>query len=147
MSAVVATAPARQLRRSLGPMAWAVLEDLALDAQRDDRGALTAATNVRRLAANLGVSKDAAARALGRLLDAGLVLRLPPRRHAEGTFGPICYRLCADRLVGLELLHGPAGTDSAGQEAPAAGRAQKMARRSTRSAAQAALFDLAPPAG
>lgn len=97
------TADSRRLRRELGPTAWAVLEDLALDAALDDGRRLMAGTNVRRVAAHLGVSKDAAARALGRLLDAGLVVRHVSGHRADGTFGPVAYELLAERMAGLHL--------------------------------------------
>ena len=96
------TADSRRLRRELGPTAWAVLEDVVLDAQADD-GRLMAGTNVRRLSAHLGVSKDAAARALGRLLDAGLVVRHHSGHRADGTFGPVAYELVAERMSGVHL--------------------------------------------
>jgi hypothetical protein len=44
----------RAVKRAVGLMAWAVLEDIALDARIDDRGRLVAETTVRRIAANLG---------------------------------------------------------------------------------------------
>ncbi len=59
-------------------MAWAILEDIALDAHLNDHGRLVATTNVRRIADNLGVSKNTVATHLARLRDAGFVL------HEEG---------------------------------------------------------------
>jgi hypothetical protein len=69
--------------RAVCTTAWAVLCELALDAEADAHGHLMAHTNVRRIAANLGISKDTAARALGGLVDAGLVVR-HCRRGAGG---------------------------------------------------------------
>ncbi len=80
----------RQAHRTLGTTAWAVLEDVALDAQLDDHGRLLAVTNVRRIALQLGISKDTAARALGRLADAGLVERQHRRDHT-GAFTASVY--------------------------------------------------------
>jgi hypothetical protein len=74
------TAAARKLWRAVGTTAWAVLCDVALDAEPDSEGRLVAATNVRRIADHLGISKDTAARALARLHDAGLI-----GRQAEAT--------------------------------------------------------------
>ena len=63
-------------------MAWAILEDITLDAHLDVEGRLVADTNVIRIAANLGVSKNTVATHLTRLRDAGFVL------HEEGHHDP-----------------------------------------------------------
>jgi DNA-binding transcriptional ArsR family regulator len=97
------TADSRRLRRQLGPTAWAALEDLALDAALDGGRRLMAGTNARRVAAHLGVSKDAAARALSRLRDAGLVVRHDAGHRADGTFGPVAYELVVGSLEGVAL--------------------------------------------
>ena len=68
----------RHVKRAVGVMAWAILEDIALDAHIDQAGRLVATTNVRRIADNLGVSKNTVATHLCRLRDAGFVL------HEEG---------------------------------------------------------------
>jgi hypothetical protein len=86
-SGVLVTAGARKLCRAVGTTAWAVLADIALDAEADSEGRLVAATNVRRIAADLGISKDTAARALGRLVDAGLVVRHCRRGAARRSLG------------------------------------------------------------
>lgn len=109
----------------------------------DATGRLVAATNVRRLAVNLGVSKDAAARALGRLLDAGVVVRLPASRQAGGTFGPIAHLVCSERLEGL-VVHGASEAvqvvaGDIGAARPA--RRQDRLTRARTVAAQAPLFD------
>jgi hypothetical protein len=49
-SGVLVTAGARKLCRAVGTTAWAVLADIALDAESDPEGRLVAATNVRRIA-------------------------------------------------------------------------------------------------
>ncbi len=54
---LVVTAASRGARADLGPTAWAVLEDLALDGQSDPEGHLVAAANVRRIAIHLGISR------------------------------------------------------------------------------------------
>jgi hypothetical protein len=76
--------------RAVGTTAWAVLADIALDAEADAHGNLVAATNVRRIADHLGISKDTAARALGRLVDAGLVGRESSPRQS-GRFPTSAY--------------------------------------------------------
>ena len=60
---IVVSAEAARTRRALGPLVWTVLEELALGADRDGPGELTVGTSVRRLAAELRVAKDTAARA------------------------------------------------------------------------------------
>ena len=87
------TAAGRAVCRAVGTTAWAVLADIALDTEADAHGHLVAATNVRRIAAN--ISKDTAARALARLVDAGLVVR-HRRRGASGHFLRSCYELRLD---------------------------------------------------
>src|SRR5207248_4256942 len=71
---IVLADDARRLRRLLGATAWAALEDLLTDAASAD-DELTACSNVRRVAAQVGVSKDTAARAISRLIRAGIVER------------------------------------------------------------------------
>jgi hypothetical protein len=85
-SGVLVTAGARKLCRAVGATAWAVLCDIALDAEADAHGNLVAATNVRRIAGDLGISKDTAARALARLTNAGLIgpERPSPERSIHG---------------------------------------------------------------
>jgi hypothetical protein len=62
--------------RRLGPLAWAVLEDLALGAHSDTAG-WVAPVGVRHVAAAIGVNKDTAARAVAVLGAAGLVTLMP----------------------------------------------------------------------
>ena len=65
--------PSREVKRAVKLIAWAVLEDIAFDAGIDDRGRLVANINVRRIADNLGLSKNAVAKYLGRLREHGFV--------------------------------------------------------------------------
>ncbi len=65
----------RQVKRTVGLVAWAILDDIALDATLDGDGRLVASTNVRRIATNLGIKKDTAAKHLARLRDYGFVLQ------------------------------------------------------------------------
>lgn len=93
-----------ELRRSLGIAAWAVLEDVALDSVVDESGRLVAVTNVRRIAARLGISKDTAAAALARLAGRGLVERRSVGRSDGGRFGRSVYAVCLDDSVGIATL-------------------------------------------
>ncbi len=76
----------RALRRSLGPPAWAVLAELHLDAVPGGTDARVGATSARRIAAQLGISKDTAARALRRRTAAAIVRRRPQATSAGGRF-------------------------------------------------------------
>lgn len=82
-------AAATVVRRALTPSTWLVLEELARTA--GDGGVAT--TNVRQLAVDLGMSKDTAARALQRLVAAGLVERTEIRDMDTERFGSVAYRV------------------------------------------------------
>jgi DNA-binding transcriptional ArsR family regulator len=105
VAGLLVTPESRQARRRLGTTAWAVLEDVALDAYRDDHGRLLAVTNVRRIACHLGISKDTAARALVRLADAGLVER-QRLRNDTGAFTASVYVVHLVESSGLAHLAG-----------------------------------------
>jgi hypothetical protein len=60
------------LQRRLGPLAWTVLQHLALACHRTE-GGWAAAVGVRDIAFSIGVTKDTAARAVSTLRAAGLV--------------------------------------------------------------------------
>ena len=79
-------------RRELGPLAWFVLEELALRALPGEAGVLSAPAGVRDLAAALSVSKDTAARGVARLIDKHIVRREIQRDRA-GRFGSSRYVL------------------------------------------------------
>jgi hypothetical protein len=122
-------APAsRHLRRQLGPTAWAVLEDIALDADLTNAGRLVATTSARRVADNLGLTPGTAARALSRLRALGLVA-YTRQSGAAGRFGPSAYVL--GPLVGIDVRWTATGgpvppTDcgkAAGEVQPSAGDA------------------------
>lgn len=89
--ALVISRPALASIRGLGTTAWVVLEVLALDAVADD-GALVVLTSARSIAEAVSVSKDTAAGALRRLVDAGLVERRAQHRTG-GRFGAGGYVL------------------------------------------------------
>ncbi|MEO2108922.1 MAG: hypothetical protein ABGZ36_25215 [Actinomycetota bacterium] len=93
----------REVKRAVGVTAWAVLEDVALDARLDDRGRLVAHTNVRRIADNLGLSKNAVAKHLGRLRVFGFVLHEEQRQTDSGRYAASWYVLdpsaCIERFT------------------------------------------------
>ena len=129
-------ARARDLRRGVGLTAWIALEELLLDAAPQPFGSLSVQVSARVLAARLGVSKDTAAAALGRLALAGLVRREDHRDAARGVFARSVYVIDAARLD-ENVIH---------RHAPLPSRPM---RRGAASAAaiggggQASLFDLA----
>ena len=75
----------------VGPVAWIVLEHLALVAHEQDND-LVADETTRSIAAAVSVSKDTAAGALRRLVAAGLAARRPQHRTG-GRFGAGGYVL------------------------------------------------------
>lgn len=77
--ALTITAGSGTWRRRLGALAWNALEELALAAHHDGQG-WAAPIGVRRVAVQLGVTKDTAARALNVLVHAELVTRTRTRR-------------------------------------------------------------------
>ena len=93
----------REVKRAVGVTAWAVLEDIGLDARLDDRGRLVAHTNVRRIADNLGLSKNAVAKHLGRLRVFGFVLHEEQRQTDSGRYAASWYVLdpsaCIERFT------------------------------------------------
>lgn len=99
-AALLISRPSLASIRRLGTTAWVVLEVLTLEAVADD-GALVARTSARSIAEAVSVSKDTAAGALRRLVDAGLVERRPQCRTG-GRFGSGGY-----------VLHLPAGLATA----------------------------------
>jgi len=108
---LVVTARAASIRRSLASSAWVVLEELALGADADG----VATTNSRRLAGDLGMSKDTASRGMQRLIAAGLVERIERRDDSTGRFGAIAYRV---DLAAAGLLVEPGNDPRAEPAAP-----------------------------
>ena len=143
---LVVTADARAFRGAIGLTAWAVLEELLLDAHIDTHGTLAARTNVRRLAAQLGMSKDTAARALNRLARAGVVHRVVAERGARGALPTSSYRVDLAHAAGVNIdAHEAATASTAIDSIDSPQRATR--RRTTRPAtltdhAQTSLFDL-----
>ena len=93
---------AADVRRAVGPTAWAVLECLAANADQI-AGETVSYESVRRVAAALDLAKDTVARALRRLADAGLVVYVPGRSD-DGRFAPSHYRLTFPPDLFLELV-------------------------------------------
>lgn len=140
---IVVTANARPLRRAIGVTAWAVLEELVLDGDVNEHGALSASTNVRRLAAQVGVSKDTAARALQRLVHAGIVRREVADRGAGGTLPTSSYVIDLKSVDGIIVDGlGPivAAANVMAPTPPEPRRAMRTPRRVHD--AQTSLFDL-----
>jgi hypothetical protein len=97
----------RALRRQLGAVAWAVLEDLALVAHRGPTD-WAAAVGVREVAKGIGINKDTAARAVGTLRAAGLVALT--RVESPNGVSRSGYRL--NLPEGIALSSCPAHPDS-----------------------------------
>ena len=102
-------------RRRLGPMAWAVLEELALAARPTEQG-WTTPVGVRYLGTVLGITKNTAARAITTLRSAGLVLSV--RVEAEDGRHRTGYRL--DLPDGITVRVCPSNQDTAPPEEAAA---------------------------
>jgi DNA-binding transcriptional MocR family regulator len=110
----VVTDASRPLKRTVGPTAWAVLEDVVLDVVPEE-GRYVARTSVRVIADHLGVTPGTVARALARLCNEGLVHREDRRDGATGRFGESVYvvdprpalRPCVDspHTAGRDTVH------------------------------------------
>lgn len=145
-SGVLVSGASRPLRRSLTPLEWVVLEDVALDATDDGDGRLLTATSARQVAEHLGVSPGSAAKALGRLRSLGLVTH-DRQPGPAGRFGLSIYRLVPP--PGVEVV-GRSGSTSAlprtgaprgeppGTESPRAAKAHMAAEVQPRTRADAA---------
>ena len=85
------------LRRTLGPTAWFVLEELAFRATADGDGKLVVQVSTRELAESLGLNKDTVTRALARLRECkhiGVVAR-------GGSVGAARFAIYAPGLTRL----------------------------------------------
>jgi hypothetical protein len=95
VSGVIPVGPrAAVTRRNLGPVTWCVLECLI---ERSDDGRTTTAS-VRSIAADLGVAKNTAQRAIASLVRAGVAEPVQDR-DARGRFRPGHYRLHVTHLI------------------------------------------------
>jgi len=125
------TTSSRALRRSLGPTAWAILEEALLEGG-DDGGAWVVRTNVRRLADALGVSKDTAARAVKRSTAYGILVHHPGGHDARGRFSSAYYEIRLEQLAGIVV--------DSHRVPPGPARGRRTQRRSGE--AQPSLFDV-----
>lgn len=73
-------------RNELGPLAWTVLEEMALDAEPSSDGRLRTGLGARQVAERLGINKDTANKALRRLVEAGMLQREAARGTHSGRF-------------------------------------------------------------
>ena len=102
-SGVLLSPECRSLRRSLRPLDWVTLEDVALDAVVED-GRLVSRTSARQVAEDLRVEPLAAARALKVLRNRGLVSLEPDRVEIGRRFGLWVYVL--GPVGGLTVIDG-----------------------------------------
>jgi DNA-binding transcriptional ArsR family regulator len=100
-----------ELRRRLGPTAWAVFEELLL-ASTGPSGDCHATVSVRTLAGELGLAKDTVARALARLRRAGLVIARQTRTDT-GAFATGSYLLAVPSSIRFDDV-----TPSTGHRTP-----------------------------
>lgn len=106
------------VKRAVGPGAWAVLEDIALDAVLDEDGRLVAETNTRQVATNLGLNKDTVTPHLRRLREYGFVLKEESRTVTSGRYE--VYRYVLDPSACIErFTHTPPAQQRSGGEASA----------------------------
>lgn len=89
----------RPLRRSLRPLVWVILEEVALDAVVED-GRLVARTSARQVAERLGIDPGTAAGALRTLRERGL-LSSSRETGPAGRFGLAVYTL--ESVPGLSV--------------------------------------------
>lgn len=99
---------AAAVRRQVGPSAWAALEQLMVSTPVGAAGTHVVAASVRDVAAGLGISKNAAHRAMRRLTEVGMISPSQDR-STDGRFVAGTYRLTipADVLAPAEHLDPP----------------------------------------
>lgn len=116
---VVVTGEGRELRRQVGPNAWAVLEELAGRAVPDaDRGP-TVDVPLGRVAHAVGLSSDVVRGALRRLAKAGIVEREEVRSADTQRFAGARYRIVRD--TGLVAVPPVSHAEEPGAAIPVAG--------------------------
>jgi DNA-binding transcriptional ArsR family regulator len=115
-------ASSRHVKRAVGATAWVILEDIALDATIDDHGRLVADTNVRHIAANLGLNKTTVTRHVARLRDHGFVLHEEARDDASGRWHSARYVLdpsaCVERFTHTPAAESPPAPSSGELDEP-----------------------------
>jgi hypothetical protein len=79
--------------RKVGLLAWVVFERMLLAGHSDGVGGWEIATSARDLGARLGIGKDRAADALGRLRQAGLIVLHMQRDRSTSRFSANRYEL------------------------------------------------------
>ena len=94
---------APDVRRAVGPSAWAVLECLAASCV-DRAGETVSYESVRGIAESLDLAKDTVARALRRLIAQELVTYVASRAD-DGRFGSSHYRLTLPHDLFTESIH------------------------------------------
>ena len=112
----------RMVKRAVGVAAWAVLEDIALDARIDDRGRLVAETNVRRIAENIGLNKETVSRHLAALREFGFVLQEEERDSVSGRYRSYRYVIdpaaCIERFTHTPSARTERAHNGSGETAP-----------------------------
>lgn len=95
-------------RNQLGALAWTVLEEMALDARRDGDGKLRTRLGARQIAQRLGINKDTASKAIGRLVASEMLQREAARGEGSGRFavGTYVVALPSDVTVSGRPGHG-----------------------------------------
>ena len=112
---------AAEVRRSVGPTAWAALEVLAASPRSHGPGAWTVHSSVRELATRMGVAKNTAQRALVTLRVARLV-EFDQQRGGGGRFDASAYRLdVPDDVLTLQPLQRAAAARSSRRSKPGTG--------------------------
>jgi DNA-binding transcriptional ArsR family regulator len=99
-AAFVVSVASRALRRQLRPLAWVILEEVALDAVVED-GRLVARTSARQIADRLGINPSTASEALRVLRDRGLI-SCCREKGLGGRFGLSVYQL--GPVTGLSVI-------------------------------------------
>jgi DNA-binding transcriptional MocR family regulator len=110
---VVLGPAAHELRRHVGPTAWAVLEEM-VERSTGDCDHLTAQVSIRALASSLGLAKDTVARAVRRLRDIELIVA-EQRRTTVGSFDAGSYRPAVpEPCIAVVCIPQPVARPSAG---------------------------------
>jgi DNA-binding transcriptional MocR family regulator len=109
-----------EVRRRVGPVAWCALECLL---ERSADGGRSTVSTVRGIAAELGVAKNTAHRALAALNRAGLIEPLQTR-GSDGRFGAGRYRL---HVAGLFAEPAPTPTVKTSQQRKTAVAPEQLA--------------------
>ena len=136
--AVVLGSGAGEVRRRVGPTAWCALEVLAASATRGRGGdGLRVDASVRSVAVELGVSKNAAHRAMLALRRSGLIISTQ-RRAGDGRFDAGTYAI-ADTTGIVEPL------PASGREPQPRLRPRTNSPPSSGRAARAAPFRVGSP--